>query len=248
MMLQSVGGGFVVQDDVLRFYFGASNRGPPSPSLLSPPPASLPPFAPPAPPKVPDFGSTGSGTLRRDGFASISYPASARTASNGQRSESSTAGTGTGTSDTFSNLPTVTTYPLAWSSPTTLSTFFVNVNGSVAVEVLDTETLDVIEPFSAANCIIVSSGSGGGGGGGGSSRSTVTAVDSTRAEVRWTGATAGLAPLEKVGSVRFRFILRAPGTELYSFWVSGGSSTTLHAPSRGYVAAGGPSYATHRDV
>ncbi|MCX6623327.1 MAG: glycosyl hydrolase family 32, partial [Acidobacteria bacterium] len=64
--------------------------------------------------------------------------------------------------------------------------------------------------------------------------------DSTIAPIHWQavkdlGSFAGKA-------VRFRFHLR--NGALYSFWVSGDEN----GASRGYVAAGGPGYASNVDV
>jgi hypothetical protein len=93
---------------------------------------------------------------------------------------------------------------------------FVNVEidgGELRAEVLDADGR-VIEPFSAARCVPVRQ-------------------DSTRAAVRWAGAS--LADLAG-RSVRFRFYLESG--RLYAFWVA----ATERGESRGYVAAGGPGF------
>jgi hypothetical protein len=104
----------------------------------------------------------------------------------------------------------VTTRPVRFSG----SSAFVNVaidGGELRAEVLDRDG-HVIAPFSASRCVPVRH-------------------DSTRAAVRWTGASVGDLAGE---TVRFRFYLDAG--RMYSFWVS----PSEHGESRGYVAAGGP--------
>ena len=94
---------------------------------------------------------------------------------------------------------------------------FVNIDcpkGELKVEILN-ENNSVISPFSAENCIPVSS-------------------DSTINQVSWKGAGdfSALAGTR----VRFRFYLK--NGNLYSFWVSPDDS----GASYGYIGAGGPGY------
>ena len=99
---------------------------------------------------------------------------------------------------------------------------FVNTNcadGSLRVELLD-ESGSPISPFTLTNSIPVS-------------------ADKTLIQIAWKD-TADLSRL--VGqTVRFRFVLK--NGELYSFWVSPNKS----GASYGYIAAGGPGYASNRD-
>jgi hypothetical protein len=113
--------------------------------------------------------------------------------------------------------PGLTTRPLRFTG----RHLFVNadVKGELRVEVLD-RTGRAIEAFSAERCTPVRS-------------------DSVRARIGWTGG-ASLATLAGQ-PVRFRFVI-ANG-ELFSFWVSRSET----GESRGYVGAGGPAFASHRD-
>jgi len=100
---------------------------------------------------------------------------------------------------------------------------FVNVDsaeGELRVEVLDRKG-NVIEPFSLARCIPVS-------------------CDSTLREVRWEGG-EDLSDLAGK-AVRLRFCLKEG--RLYAFWIT---PSPLGA-SYGYVAAGGPGFATNVDT
>ena len=97
---------------------------------------------------------------------------------------------------------------------------FVNAAGDLYAEVLDTAGKP-IPPFTRANCAFVR-------------------ADSTRQEVKWTGA-SDLSTLAGK-PVKFRFHLR--NGQLYSFWISPDSS----GASRGYVAAGGPGLAGIADM
>jgi hypothetical protein len=112
----------------------------------------------------------------------------------------------------------VTTRPVRFSG----SHLFVNVEadgGELRAEVVDPDG-NAIEGFTADRCTAVSR-------------------DSTRAEVRWPGASLS----DLVGEpVRFRFYLR--GGRLYSFWVA----PNERGASRGFVAAGGPEFARAIDL
>ena len=95
---------------------------------------------------------------------------------------------------------------------------FVNIDcpqGELRAEVLN-ENNSVVAPFSAENCIQISS-------------------DSTLKQVSWKGS-GDLSALAGT-RVRFRFYLK--NGNLYSFWVSPDDSG---ATSYGYNAAGGPGY------
>lgn len=136
-------------------------------------------------------GSIGIAMLRRDGFASM----------NAER-----AGT-------------LTTRPVIFTG----KYFFVNVDsskGELKVEALD-ENGNVIEPFSIANCMPVT-------------------TDETLQAVSWKGASDLSALTGK--PVKFRFHLKSGS--LYAFWVSPNES----GASYGYVAAGGPGYTGNRDT
>jgi hypothetical protein len=112
----------------------------------------------------------------------------------------------------------VTTRPVRFTG----ANLFVNLEaegGELRAEVLDAQG-KAIEPFTAARCIPVNG-------------------DSTRAEVRWPGASLADIAGEVV---RFRFYLR--GGRLYSFWVA----PNERGASRGYVAAGGPEYSGALDT
>ncbi len=139
-----------------------------------------------------DQGSTGIAFLRRDGFASL---------------EASPAG------------GYLFTRPVKFRG----NHLFVNVDnpsGSLQVEVLDTSN-KVIEPFTKANCSLVS-------------------VNATLHEIRWA-KTKDLSHL--VGkAVKFKFYLT--NGSLYSFWVAPDES----GASYGYVAAGGIGFAGYRDT
>jgi hypothetical protein len=106
----------------------------------------------------------------------------------------------------------VTTRPVRFTG----SSAFVNIEmdgGELRAEVLD-RSGRVIEPFSAT-------------------RSIPVRHDSTRAAVKWSGASlADLAGKD----IRFRFYVERG--RLYSFWVAPNES----GASRGYVAAGGPGF------
>jgi hypothetical protein len=112
----------------------------------------------------------------------------------------------------------VTTRPVRFSG----SHLFVNVDadgGELRAEVVDPDG-NAIEGFTADRCTAVSR-------------------DSTRAEVRWPGASLS----DLVGEpVRFRFYLR--GGRLYSFWVA----PNERGASRGFVAAGGPDFSGSMDT
>jgi hypothetical protein len=108
---------------------------------------------------------------------------------------------------------TVTTRPVRFSG----AHLFVNVEaagGELRADVLDAAG-NPIGSFAADRCIPVTG-------------------DSTRAEVRWPGASLSALAGQPV---RFRFYLR--GGRLYSFWVA----PSDRGASRGYVAAGGPEFA-----
>ncbi len=131
-------------------------------------------------------GSTGLAVLRRDGFISLSA-------------------TGNG--------GTLLTRLVSFNG----KYLFVNIDcpqGELRAEVLN-ENNSVIAPFSAENCIPISS-------------------DSTLKQVSWKGS-GDLSALAGT-RVRFRFYLK--NGDLYSFWVSPDDS----GASYGYVGAGGPGY------
>lgn len=113
----------------------------------------------------------------------------------------------------------MTTRPLRFTG----KHLFVNLaaaKGKLQIEILN-EAGRVIEPFSRNNSLPIT-------------------ADETLKPVRWKGA-EDLSPI--IGqSVRFRFHLQ--NGELYSFWVSGDEAGSIG----GYVAAGGPGYAGHRDT
>ena len=141
--------------------------------------------------------TTGLATLRRDGFASMG------------------AETKPGT---------LTTRPVRFSG----KHLFVNADvsgGALRVAVLDSDG-NVIEPFTAENCVPVRG-------------------DSTRACVKWkTPANpTSLSSLTSLSGrpVRFRFYLSEGA--LYSFWVTPDPA----GASRGFVAAGGPGLTGIRD-
>jgi hypothetical protein len=112
----------------------------------------------------------------------------------------------------------VTTRPVRFSG----GSLFVNVDaarGSLAAEVVETDGR-VRSGFSVADCVPVN-------------------TDSTRAEVRWTGASiADLAG----DTLRFRFYLDE--ARLFAFWVA----PDRRGASRGYRANGGPGIATPLDL
>jgi hypothetical protein len=113
---------------------------------------------------------------------------------------------------------TLTTRPVRFGG----KYFFVNVadpRGELKVEVLNADG-EVIPQFSADKCKAVK-------------------VDSTLQRVRWSGA-KDLAAFANQ-TVRFRFHLK--NGQLYSFWVS----PELNGASHGYVAAGGPGFASNVD-
>jgi hypothetical protein len=113
--------------------------------------------------------------------------------------------------------PGLTTRPLHFSG----GHLFVNANvrGELRVEVLDGEGRG-IAGFSADRCVPVRG-------------------DSTKAPVKWTGATlTGLAGRP----IRFRFLVS--DAELFAFWVS----RSERGESRGYIGAGGPGFASQRDA
>jgi hypothetical protein len=113
----------------------------------------------------------------------------------------------------------LTTRPVTFSG----KYMFVNVknpSGSLRVEVLD-KNGNVIEPFTRSN-------------------SATIAANSTKHQVTWAGAD-DLSALAGQ-AVKFKFYL-ADG-ELYSFWVTSESD----GASFGYVGAGGPGFATNRDL
>ncbi len=100
---------------------------------------------------------------------------------------------------------------------------FVNVaaaGGELRAEIQDLAGKP-IAPFTHANC-------------------TVLGLDTTRHEVRWSGA----SDLSAVAGrpVKFRFYLR--NGKMYSFWVSPEASGASH----GYVAGGGPDFAEPTDT
>jgi len=136
--------------------------------------------------------STGVAFLRRDGFASMD------------------AGEVEGT---------LSTRPVRFDG----KHLFVNVDaedGRLQAEILD-ESARVIEPFTKANCLPVS-------------------TDKTLAAIKWNGAEDLSAVAGK--PVRFRFYLK--NGSLYAFWVSPDASGS----SRGYVAAGGPGFTGPTDT
>ncbi len=113
----------------------------------------------------------------------------------------------------------LTTRPLKFSG----QHLFVNAaapQGELRVEVLDAQG-KVIAPFTKENCVPL-------------------AADQTQAEVKWRGVT----DLSKLAGqpVRLRFHLR--NGSLYAFWLSPAASGASH----GYVAAGGPGYASNKDT
>lgn len=121
---------------------------------------------------------------------------------------------------------TVLTRPLRFSG----GFAFANLVGAMNWTVL-AEDGSPLPPFLAANsragCV-----------------ATAGAVNATRCPFSWQagGSAARLGAL--AGRVlRFRFDL-AGGTELYSFWVSGWAS----GESGGYVAGGGPTFTSARDL
>jgi hypothetical protein len=111
----------------------------------------------------------------------------------------------------------LTTRPVRFSG----SHFFVNAadaGGQLQVEALDASG-NVIPGFARAN-------------------SSVVATDTTRQEITWSGGSiAGLSGQ----SVQFRFYLT--NGALYSFWVTDSAAGASH----GYVAAGGPGFASDVD-
>jgi hypothetical protein len=150
---------------------------------------------------LPGVCSTGVATLRRDGFASLSdeWPSGVARQVTSRQS-------------------TLTTRPLRFSG----RHLFVNaeVDGELRVEVLDV-TGRVIEPFSAARCMPLTSGG-------------------TRQLVQWDKHASLSALVHE--PVRLRFTLSR--ARLYAFWVS----PSERGSSGGYVAAGGPAYSGPRDV
>ena len=114
--------------------------------------------------------------------------------------------------------PSLITRPLRFSG----THLFINAiaNGSVKVEVLDREGR-VVEPFSAARCIPARG-------------------NATQLPINWQGESSLAALAGR--DVRFRFELDR--ASLFAFWVSRGA----HGRSNGFVAAGGPSFANHRDA
>jgi len=99
---------------------------------------------------------------------------------------------------------------------------FVNVdcpNGRLSVEILD-ENNQVLTNFTEAQCKSVS-------------------VNSTIQQIDWNDVSDLSSIIGK--KVKFRFILT--NGNLYSFWVS----PSLNGESNGYVAGGGPGYATSVD-
>ncbi len=137
-------------------------------------------------------GSTGVAFLRRDGFASMNAEA---------------------------NTGTLTTRPLTFKG----KHLFVNLKapeGELRVEALN-ERGEVIEPFSAKNCLPLSG-------------------DAAKKLAAWTGA----EDLSKLSgqTVRFRFHLKQG--ELYSFWVTPDANGASH----GYMAAGGPDFPEPTDT
>lgn len=237
--VQSVGGGFVVDDLTMRFYFGAMSRSASHPT------------------------STGTGTLRRDGFASLK-PTTHRARRMSQdgvtgdyqaHDDSNRVIDGrVGLNDSMNttrinsgkkssvDVATVATHPLVWrlGPPANLTRLFVNMAvgaiGSVSVEVLPLKGGNhAIDPYTRENCVVD-----------GVPSRWSQFLDSTKADVTWTGATSGLAPLalSHPEGVRFRFVLEGADTRLFSFWVSNSS----RGHSRGFVAAGGPPYQGSADL
>lgn len=114
---------------------------------------------------------------------------------------------------------TLTTRPVRFNG----KHLFVNVDnpkGALRVEVLD-RTGHVLAPFTVESCIPM-------------------AADKTLAPVRWKGI-EDLSSLARQ-EVRFRFHLT--NGALYAFWVSPQPTGASH----GYVAAGGPGFASNRDT
>lgn len=121
--------------------------------------------------------------------------------------------------DAGDDMGTLTTRPVTFTG----KHLFVNVDcaaGLLRAEVLDAQG-QVVAPFAKENCKPVF-------------------VDSTLHRVEWNGAQDLSALAGK--PVRFRFHLTRGS--LYAFWVSPETSGASH----GYVAAGGPGYATPRDT
>jgi hypothetical protein len=94
-----------------------------------------------------------------------------------------------------------------------------NVRGELRVEVLDREGRG-IAGFSADRCEPVRG-------------------DATTAPVKWIGA--NLAALAGQ-PIRFRFLVS--DADLFAFWVS----RSERGESHGYIGAGGPGFASYRDV
>ncbi len=100
---------------------------------------------------------------------------------------------------------------------------FVNVaapQGSLTAEVLDQEH-QPIPGFTHADCLPIR-------------------ADGTREPVRWRQGDS----LGRLAGQPVRFRFRLTCGQLYAFWVS----RTRHGQSGGYLAAGGPGYAGHRDA
>ena len=113
---------------------------------------------------------------------------------------------------------TITTRPVQFTG----LHLFVNLeanDGELRAEILDARG-QAIAPFTLEN-------------------SVTTSGDSTKKAVVWKGVDDLLAVANK--PVRFRFHLKKG--RLFAFWVS----PTPKGTSRGFVAAGGPAYANHRD-
>lgn len=158
--VQSTGGGFLVQDDILRFFFSGRRAGM-------------------------QCSTTGTGTLRRDGFASLQSNATS----------------------------TLTTRAVQWNSG--LRHMFVNFRGDrlrVGIRTVDEPRLP---GFALSECV------------------GMTRADSTRAEIRWTGA----ADLKAVAGKVVQIMIEVTNGELFSFWVAENKC----GASRGPLAAGGPS-------
>jgi hypothetical protein len=139
----------------------------------------------------PDPNNTGLAVLRRDGFTSM---------------------------DAGAEGGTLVTRPVVFSG----KHLFVNVDapkGKLAIEVFD-EAGKVIEPFTRANCKMVS-------------------VDSTKQEVTWDG----VKDLSALAGKPVRLKLHLADGALYSFWVSKDEK----GASGGYVGAGGPGFVGARD-
>ena len=197
--------------------------------------------------------STGTATLRRDGFAALTVVVAAAapegdSAVTAGHTESINNINGFNGNAGASSAPSSLRSATAVSRPVVFNGghFFVNARAgtsggaaadadaaaaaSVRVQVLNATTLAPIKPFTLDNCIGATD-------------------DSSRQEITWAppnstkGAgfpsLAGLAGIP----VRFEFELVAPA-QLFSFWLSSSSC----GDSGGFAAAGGPRFVGGRDT